>query len=393
MVRDVILGIDFGTSCTSAGALVGDRVELVQEAGDSVVPSVIYIPDRGPMEVGRRAQAKQITDPAGVVRSVKRVLGVAPDSPLVRRYASGVAFPVETHGDKIMLKMRSGLVVPEQLAAAVIARVRELGEQRFGGQIKKAVLAMSAAAPDGYRAAIIRACRLAHLDVLEVVAEPIAGALALGIHAENVERRVIVCDFGGGTFDVSAVVQQGMKFTSVATFGDPYLGGDDFDEAIAEGVAGVIVRTAGYDIHKDSVKWSELVFRCESAKRQLSSVERVVLAMREAFVRKARANDLELTLDRPWIETLFRPLLDRTSAVIDEVLRRAGWAYNQVDKAALIGGTSMIPAFRSLVAGKFGPSKIMMDSQADVAVAIGATLLTSRFLQQPRNVPMYTSAY
>src|SRR4051812_46802816 len=253
MARDVILGIDFGTSCTSAGALVGDRVELVQEAGDSVVPSVIYIPDRGPMEVGRRAQAKQITDPAGVVRSVKRVLGVAPDSPLVRRYASGVAFPVEAHGDKIMLKMRSGLVVPEQLAAAVIARVRELGEQRFGGQIKKAVLAMSAAAPDGYRAAIIRACRLAHLDVLEVVAEPIAGALALGIHAENVERRVIVCDFGGGTFDVSAVVQQGMKFTSVATFGDPYLGGDDFDEAIAEGVAGVIVRSAGYDIHKDAV--------------------------------------------------------------------------------------------------------------------------------------------
>ena len=393
MAREVILGIDFGTSCTSAGALVGDRVELVQDGGDSVVPSVVYLPERGAIEVGRRALMRQLTDPSGVVRSVKRVLGLPPDSPLVRRYASSVAFPVETKGDKVMLKLRTGDAAPEQLAAAVIARVRELAEQRFGAMIKKAVMTLSAAPPEGYRASLLRAARIAHLEVLELVPEPIAGALALGIHAESAERRVLVCDFGGGTFDVSAVIQNGMKFTPVSTFADPYLGGDDFDEAIAEGLAGVIARKTGYDMHRDSVRWTELVFRCESAKRQLSTQTEVPLVMREAYIHERRACDLEIALDRPWIEACWRDLLERSGAVIDEALRRAGWTADHVDRAALIGGTSMIPAFRALVGSKVGPSKVMLSTQADVSVAIGATLLTSRFLREPRNVPMYTSPY
>ncbi|HEV7557033.1 MAG TPA: Hsp70 family protein [Kofleriaceae bacterium] len=393
MAREVILGIDFGTSCTSAGALVGDRVELVQDNGDSVVPSVVYLPERGTIEVGRRAMMRQLTDPSGVVRSVKRVLGLRPDSPLVRRYAGSVAFPVETKGDKVILKLRTGDAAPEQLAAAVITRVRELAEQRFGALIKKAVMTLSAAPPEGYRAALMRAARIAHLDVLEMVPEPIAGALALGIHAESVERRVLVCDFGGGTFDVSAVIQNGMKFTPVSTFADPYLGGDDFDEAIAEGLAGVIARKTGYDMHRDSTRWTELVFRCESAKRQLSTQTEIPLQMRDAYVHQGRTHNMEVSLDRPWIEACWGDLLSRSEAVIDEALRRAGWTPDQVDRAALIGGTSMIPAFRALVGSKVGPDKVMLSAQADVSVAIGATLLTARFSREPRNVPMYTAPY
>src|SRR5262249_41656063 len=146
----VILGIDFGTSCTSAGALVGDRVELVQDSGDPVVPSVVYVPSRGPMEVGRAAQMRQLTDPNGVVRSVKRTLGLKPDSQLLRRYAAGAHFRIETAGDRVLFKLGGTTCAPEQLAAAVLTRIRELAERRFGGRVGKAIVAMSAAAPEGY---------------------------------------------------------------------------------------------------------------------------------------------------------------------------------------------------------------------------------------------------
>jgi len=392
MTREVVLGIDFGTSYTSAGALVGDRVELVQDNGDSVLPSVVYVPDRGAIEVGRRAAIRQLTDPSGVVRSVKRVLGLPPSSELMRRYAAGAAFKVDTSGERTLFKLRSGEYAPEQIAAWVLVRIRELAEQRFGGMIRKAVLTMSAAPPAGYRDAVIRAARIAHLEVLEIISEPIAGAIALGVHGQVAERRLVVCDFGGGTFDVSAVVQSGLRFSPVATFGDPYLGGDDFDAAIAEGIAGTIHRSSGYDLHRDTVRWSELLFRCENAKRQLSTSTEAPFVMREAYVQAGQTRDLNLMLDRRWVEARWQELIDRAGIVIAELMRRSGWRPNDVDQVVMIGGTSLIPMFRRLVAGLFTPAKLLASVQADVAVAIGATLLTARFGADRRDVPVLDMA-
>src|SRR5688572_24650972 len=130
MPPDVILGIDFGTSCTSAGALVGDRVELIQDNGDVVIPSVVYVPERGPLEVGRRAQMRLLKDPTGVIRSIKRVLGVATDSPLVRHFAASAAFRVETTNNRLTFKLRAAQYAPEQIAGAILTHVRELAETR-----------------------------------------------------------------------------------------------------------------------------------------------------------------------------------------------------------------------------------------------------------------------
>ena len=324
MTREVVIGIDFGTSCTSAGALIDGRVELLQDAGDPVIPSVIYVPDRGAPEVGRTAALRQLTDPSRVIRSVKRVLGVPADGPQVRRYAaSSTSCRIDTVGDRVMFKLRSGDWPAEQVAAAGLGRVRELAERNYGGTVRKAVITMSAGPPAGYRDAILRAARIAHLEVLDLVPEPIAGGLALGLHAAPAERRVLVCDFGGGTFDVSAIVQSGMRFTPVATCADAYLGGDDFDVALAEGVAGQIFRQRGYDMHKDVTRWTELVYRCEHAKRQLSTQETARVAMREAYVHGGGTHDLDVTLDRPWAWARWAPLMERAEAVVRETIQRA----------------------------------------------------------------------
>jgi len=388
MAPEVILGIDFGTSCTSAGALLGDRVELVQDSGDVVIPTVVYAPARGPLEVGRRAQQRLLNDPTGVVRSVKRVLGVLPSSPLVRSFAASAAFRVDTAGEHLTFKLASGSYAPEQIAGAVLARVRELAETRFGGRVRRAIITASVAAPPGYRDALARAARIAHLELVEVVPEPIAGALAVGMHAVAAERRLLVCDFGGGTFDVSALVQSGMRFTPVAVSGDQFLGGDDLDAELAEALAGLIVKRTGYDLHKDVVKWSELLFRCEMAKRQLTAAAEVPFAMREAYLDHGARRDLDFVLDRSWVEARWAPLFARAATTIGDALRLAGWRPDDVDQIALIGGSALVPMFQRTVTAMFHDRPVVLAPRADVAVALGAVLLTARFGGEHRAVPV-----
>lgn len=378
-MNEVVLGIDFGTYGTSAGALVGERVELIQDNGDPVIPTVVYLPARGVPEIGRRALIKQITEPQRVVRSIKRLMGLPAGAAMAKRFAAGAPFRVDIAGERISLRVGNDDYAPEQIAAQVLSRVRDLAEARFGGRIKKAVVTMSAYPPAGYRDAIIRAARVAHLEVLDLIAEPIAGALAFGAHGQTTERRLLVLDFGGGTFDVCAVQQAGLKFAPVATFADPYLGGDDFDYALAEGIAGAVVRASGYDMHKDAVRWTELVYRAEMTKRQLSTAPEVAFAMRDAYMQNGQARDIDQLLDRRWAEAKWQSLLDRTKDVIVETLARAQWTAEHVDQIVLIGGTSLIPAFRRMVGAMFTPAKILASLHADLAVAMGATLVTGRY--------------
>lgn len=386
-----ILGIDFGTSCTSAGVLLDDRAALVQDGGDDVIPTVVHVPPYGSYEVGRRALMRVLGDPSTVVRSIKRILGRPAHDPTLRRFAASMPFPIDTRGDRVMLKLGAGDHAPEQIAAIVLDYVRRLAETRFGGRFDKAVITTMAVPPPGYRDAITRAARIAHLDVLELVPEPIAGALGVGLHREEVDRKLLVCDFGGGTFDVSALVQDGLRFSTLACHGDPLLGGDDLDDAMAEGLAASVFRRCGYDMHKDAVRWSELLMRCESAKRQLSHNAEAPLAMRDAYLANSRRHDLAVLLDRPWVEHCWHPILARAEATVIALLERAGWALDEVDEIALIGGGAHIPALQLAVRGLFPGRPIIVPPRADVSVALGAVLLTARFGATQR-VPVLAGA-
>jgi molecular chaperone DnaK (HSP70) len=387
-VADVVLGIDFGTSCTSAGALIDDRVELVRDNTDPVIPSVIYVPDSGEVEIGKRAQLRLASTPNKVVRSVKRVLGLHPSDELVRRYMAGTSVRIDAIGDRLAFKLGAREYAPEQLAAAVLVRVRDLAEARFGGRIKRCVVTLSAGVGGAYRDAIVRAARIAQLEIVELVAEPIAGALAVGLHADSAARRLLVLDFGGGTFDASAIVQQGMRFSPVAACGDPLLGGDDLDDALAEGVAGAVFRSHHVDLHRDVVKWSELRLRCEAAKRALSARGDVRLAMPDAFSVRGKPQSIDVTLDRRWAEERWAGLFERAQVIVDEALRRAGWTHDLVDRVALIGGSSLVPRFQAQIAAQFGADRVVVSPDADLAVAMGAALLTARHGETPRHVPV-----
>ncbi len=390
VTREIILGVDFGTCYTSAGCLVDGRVELVVESGDPMIPSVVHLPERGPPLVGRAAVSLLAAQPAATVVSVKRLMGSdLGEHGAMRRLAPTVPYRIAaTAAGGVVLKLRNQDWAVEQIAAALLDRVRTLAEQRFGAQVRRMVVTASAVASARYHASLYKAARLAHLEILEVIAEPIAGALALGLHANLEPRRTLVCDFGGGTFDVTAMIQAGHRFQAVAIGGDPFLGGDDLDEAMVQAVAGSIYKRARFDLLKDVVRRQLLLQRCESVKRSLSTATEARLMMRDAYVENHAGRDIDVVIERRWAEAVWEPLFVRALAAVDDTLARAGWRDVDVAQVALLGGTSLVPRFQELVRARFAHVQITATDLASVAVAMGATLLTSRHGQRHGDVPV-----
>ncbi len=384
-----MLGVDFGTSYTSAGALIDGQIHLVVDNGDPMIPSVVYLPERGLPEVGGRALPYLMSEPTTTVTSIKRLMGARRDDEAVRRLGPTVPYRLGyTPAGQLVLKLRNQDWAPEQIAGYVLTRVRTLAEQRFGCTIRKIVATVSAVATPGYQAALRRAARLAHVDVIEQVAEPIAGALAVGLHATAEDRRLAVCDFGGGTFDVTLIEQRGRRFTILATGGDAFLGGDDLDGAMVGALAGLIYRRSKFDVLRDVVRRAALTRRCESVKRALSTATETPLSMREAYIEGGEARDLGLIIERSWVDPLWDPLFARATAEIVRVLAQASWAPSEVDQVALIGGSALVPRFQDHVRRLFPRPVVTVADNAHVAVATGATLLAARHQPGSGEVPV-----
>lgn len=376
--RELVMGVDFGTSYSSAGVLIDGRAELVLDNGESMIPSVVYLPERGAPLVGRPALMRVLDDPGATVQSIKRVLGHDVDDPAVRRHDASVGYGLIAGPDnRVLLRVRRAEFACEQIVAYILARLRDLAEQRFGARVTKAVITASAAAGTSYAEAIRRAARIANLEVVQILAEPVAGALSMGMHGEPQNRRLAILDFGGGTFDATIVDQIGRQFRPIAFAGDAYLGGDDFDEVLVNAVAGAVYKRSSFDMLRDAVRRQQLAFRCEEVKRRLSTESEVPLVMQDAYIAKGERRDLNLLIERSWIEPKWQPLVDRTNAVVTRLLAAAKTGPETIDQILLIGGTSMVPLFDREIRARFPDTPVMRSDHANLAVALGATLQTT----------------
>jgi molecular chaperone DnaK len=375
--RETILGIDFGTAYTSAAALLGGKASFVLDDGDPLIPSVVHIPRQGPPVVGVRAVQLGIAQPAATVTSVKRLLGRGMSDPEVRLIDAGVGYRIKAGPQQMaVLEIRDQTFAPTQIAGYVLERVRDLAARRFGGRVERAVMTVPVAATPAYRDALRQAARIAGLEVLQFIAEPIAGGIALGMNMQACDRRLAVCDFGGGTFDATLLEQRGHGFKPVAVAGDAFLGGDDFDDALANAVADDVFRSTRKDMHQDIVRWRELVWHCESIKRQLSGAARANLRMKEAVTHGGQRRDLNVAIDRSWAEPRWQPLVARAVEALQRLLESSTWEARSVDEVLLIGGTTMIPLVRRAFAEFFGRA-VTAPPHADVAVTMGAAIQTA----------------
>jgi molecular chaperone DnaK len=374
---EAVLGIDLGTTNSACAVVRAGRASVVRRGDDRIVPSMVAALPDGRMIVGNRAKQRRAVDPTQVVFSSKRLIGRRFGSPEVQRMRESMPYRiVEGPNESVMIDLGGRLQSPVEIAAQVLKYLREMAEEALGHAVGKAVVAVPANFTDAQRSATRIAARLAGLDVIRVINEPTAAALAYG-YIEDTDRRIAVYDFGGGTFDVTILQITRNVFEVLATSGEMFLGGDDIDEAILALMAEAFSRQHGIELRGQAVPMERLRAVAEQVKIELSENFRSGIHIEDVF----EGRGLEFTLSDTDLRWHIEPIVRRTVPVCADALRSAGLTPAQIDEIVLVGGTTRLPLVRELVEQVFGkPAQTSINPMSVVAVGAaiqGAALLGS----------------
>jgi molecular chaperone DnaK len=380
-----VVGIDLGTTNTVTACVRGGRVHvLADEEGRRLLPSVVSFHPNGEVLVGHRAKERRVVDAKNTVASVKRLIGRAWKSEELDRARQRFAFELkEGPGHGPLVVARNGEYTLSEISAFVLTRAKQIAERSLGERVERAVITVPANFNELQRAATKVAGRVAGLEVLRIINEPTAAALAYGL-GRSTQERIAVYDFGGGTFDCTLLDLSGNVFEVLATAGDSFLGGDDLDVAIAERMAEAFLHTHRYDPRIDPQAFERLRAAAESVKIDLSANPRSQIKLREiAFGTGGATLDLEFTMTRDELDMLATPLVERTFAVCQEALGVARLSVSEFDKIILVGGSTRIPLVRRRVEQFFG-SQPLDRINADEVVAIGAAIQAAALTEVAR---------
>ncbi|MBL8600765.1 MAG: Hsp70 family protein [Myxococcales bacterium] len=367
------VGIDLGTTNSVVAVSLGGRPQILPDPeGNPLIPSVVSFPEGAGYLVGREARRRRALDPANTVYSVKRLLGRPFKSEEVKRALSRMPFPIkEGNAGAVTVGTRQGDLELPELSAMVLRAVRRVAEQSLGDKVEKCVITVPANFNELQRSSTKIAGRIAELEVVRILNEPTAAALAYG-YGRGTRERICIFDFGGGTFDVTLLELAGNVFEVLATAGDTFLGGDDIDVALADALVPQFQRATKLDPLNERVLYDVLRDATETAKCQLSTADsaRVVVD----FQHKGQKIHFDHTLTRPDLERIATPFVSRTFDVCGEALKLAGLRASDLTAVILVGGSTRIPAVRSRVQGFFGREPLTHLPPEEV-VALGASIL------------------
>jgi molecular chaperone HscA len=360
--RGIAIGIDLGTTNSVVAVADGEQPEVLRDAhGDGLIPSVVALMPEGVI-VGREAQALRAQHPDRVVSSIKRLMGRGVHD--VKPLAGVLPYKIAASGDSVgmvRLEVAGRSVTPIEISAEILKAVKARAEQSLGHDIEKAVVTVPAYFDDAARSATKDAAKLAGLEVLRLVNEPTAAALAYGLDS-GAEGVYAIYDLGGGTFDISLLRLQKGVFQVLATGGDSALGGDDFDHALAERV----IAASGLAT-LDEAGAAALLLAARAAKEQLTEQDSVKLAA------EIGGRRVDFTVSRREFEALVDPLIQRTVRACRQVLDDARISAKEVQGIVLVGGSTRVPLVRHRVEEFFGRAPLA-DINPDEVVAVGAAL-------------------
>ncbi|MEX1369256.1 MAG: Hsp70 family protein [Nannocystaceae bacterium] len=376
---ELVLGIDLGTTNSACAIVREGRASVVRRGEDRIVPSVVAALPDGSIVVGNRAKRRRSVDPTQVVYSAKRLIGRRFSSPEVQRMLRTVPYEIrEGNNEAVVVELGSRLHSIVEISAYILTYLREMAEEALSQPVSKAVIAVPANFTDSQRSATRIAARLAGLDVIRVINEPTAAALAYG-YIEDTDRRIAVYDFGGGTFDVTILQITRNVFEVLATSGEMFLGGDDIDEAILEMMIEAFRQQQGSEIGQTPVAMERLRAVAEQVKIQLSEQDRAAVHLEEVL--PGRTGTLEFSLSDLETRRRVESIIRRTVPVCEDALRTAGLAPHQIDEIVLVGGTTRLPLVREVVQQVFGkPPQTSINPMSVVAVGAaiqGAALMGS----------------
>ncbi len=367
------VGIDLGTTNSVIAVWESGEARVVPNAeGSRTTPSVVAFTDTGERLVGQLARRQSILNPKGTVTSAKRFVGRRFDE--VTDEVKAVAYDVvEGDGGAVRFKVRDRLHAPEEISALVLRKLVDDAAKSVGERITEAVITVPAYFNDAQRTATRDAGRIAGLEVLRIINEPTAAALAYGLDKKQHET-VLVFDLGGGTFDVS-ILDVGEGVVEVrATAGDTHLGGDDFDRRLVDHLADSFQRDNGIDLRQDPQAMQRLFEAAEKAKSELSSVTQTQVSLPFITADASGPKHLTETLMRSTFEQITADLVERCLGPIEQAMADAKVTDADIDEVILVGGSTRIPAVQSLVRRLTGGKDPNMSVNPDEVVAVGAAV-------------------
>ena len=369
-----IIGIDLGTTNSCVAIMDGKTPKVIENAeGARTTPSVVAFQEDGERLIGQPAKRQAVTNPTNTLFAIKRLIGRSASDPVVEKDKGMVPYEIVKGptGDA-WVKAHGKDYSPQEVSAFILQKMKEAAEAHLGEPVTKAVITVPAYFNDAQRQATKDAGKIAGLEVLRIINEPTAAALAYGLDKDN-NKKIAVYDLGGGTFDVSILEIGDGVFEVKSTNGDTFLGGEDFDLRIVDYLADEFKKEQGIDLRKDKLALQRLREEAEKAKKELSSTAQYEVNLPFISMNASGPLHLNIKLSRAKLEALVDDLISRTIGPCEQALKDAGLKKSDIDEVILVGGMSRMPKVQQAVQDFFGrePHKGV---NPDEVVALGAAV-------------------
>ncbi len=374
-----IIGIDLGTTNSCVAVIENGKPKVIENSeGARTTPSIVAYTEDGEILVGASAKRQAVTNPKNTLFAVKRLIGRRFNEEMVQKDIKMVPYSiVKADNNDAWIEVRGKKIAPPEISAQVLIKMKKTAEDYLGEPVTEAVITVPAYFNDSQRQATKDAGRIAGLEVKRIINEPTAAALAFGMDKKEGDRKIAVYDLGGGTFDISIIeiaeVEGEHQFEVLATNGDTFLGGEDFDSRIIEYLVDEFRKETGIDLKKDMLALQRLKDSAEKAKIELSSSQQTEVNLPYITADASGPKHLAVRITRAKLESLVEELIDRTMEPCRIAIKDAGVKTSDIDDVILVGGQSRMPKVQDKVREIFGkePRK---DVNPDEAVAVGAAI-------------------
>jgi molecular chaperone DnaK len=374
-----MIGIDLGTTNSCVAVIDGGAAKVIENnEGDRTTPSIVAFTDSDEVVVGQSAKRQAVTNPHNTLFALKRLIGRKFDEDVVQRDLDLMPYKiVKANNGDAWVEVNGKAVAPQEMCARILQKMKKTAEDYLGRPVTEAVITVPAYFNDSQRQATKDAGKIAGLDVKRIINEPTAAALAYGLDKQRGDQKIIVYDLGGGTFDVSVIevadVDGEHQFEVLATNGDTFLGGEDFDRRIMDHLADVFEKEQGMDLRGDALAMQRIKEAAEKTKIELSTNKQTDVNLPYLTADQSGPKHLTLKLTRAKLESLVDDLVKKTIEPCKVALKDAGLTTSEINEVIFVGGQTRMPKVQEAVSKFFGkePRK---DVNPDEAVAVGAAI-------------------
>ena len=368
-----VIGIDLGTTNSAMAVYEGTEAKIIaNKEGKNTTPSIVAFTDKGEILVGEPAKRQAVTNPQKTIYSIKRIMGLMLNEDKAKEAQKRLPYKIVDRNGACAVEIADKTYTPQEISAKILMKIKEDAESYLGESVSEAVITVPAYFNDSQRKATKEAGTIAGLNVLRIINEPTSAALAYGLDKKESEK-IMVYDLGGGTFDVT-VLETGDNVVEVlATGGDAFLGGDDFDNRIIDWAAGEFKDESGIDIKSDVMALQRLKDAAENAKKELSSAQETEINLPFITADASGPKHFVKKLTRAKFESLIDDLIDETITKIDSVIKDAGLNKGDISEVVMVGGSTRIPKVQERVKDFIG-KELNKSVNPDEVVAVGAAI-------------------